>query len=361
MHITASELQLAASREYRLLEQREERLDLRIGRSALAPQPRSEVELSERGRALALQLGAGESPLLAPEEVAASDESDARNDPSLSLLIRLIETLTGRPVQLFDASELQAPAVEATAAAPSAAAQPPGRANAGDDDPGFSLDYRLRHSRSEYERTVVHAEGEIQTSDGERIRFRLALEMQRSYSESSEFRLQAGAAAQRKDPLVINFDGRAVQLSDQRFEFDLDADGHSESLPLLRGGSGLLAFDRNGDGRINDGRELFGALSGDGFADLAELDSDGNGWLDSADAVFEQLQVWMPQTGVAGDAGRLISLAEAGVAAISLRSIQSSFDLRGNGNSDLGQIRSTGVYLSTAREVGTVQQIDLSV
>lgn len=361
MHITASELQLAASREYRFHEQREERLDLRIGRSTPAPQARPEVELSERGRALALQLGAGEAPLLAPEEVAASDDSGARNDPNLSLLIRLIETLTGRPVQLFDASELQAPAEDGAAAAPSAAAQPPGQPNVSDDDPGFSLDYQLRHSRSEFERTVVRAEGEIQTSDGERIRFRLELAMQRSFSESSEFRLQAGAAAQRKDPLVINFDGYAAQLSDQRFEFDLDANGRSETLPLLRGGSGLLAFDRNGDGRINDGRELFGALSGDGFADLAQLDSDGNGWLDSADAAFEQLQVWMPQPGARDDAGRLISLADAGVAAISLRSIQSSFDLRGAGNSDLGQIRSTGVYVSTAREVGTVQQIDLSV
>jgi len=201
----------------------------------------------------------------------------------------------------------------------------------------------------------------ILTSDGERIRFRLALAMERSYSESLEFRLQAGAAAQRKDPLVINFDGAAAQLSDQRFEFDLDADGRSEALPLLRAGSGLLAFDRNGDGRINDGRELFGALSGDGFADLAELDSDGNGWLDAADAGFGQLQVWIPHAGAAAGEGRLMTLTQAGVAAISLRSIQSSFDLRGVGNSDLGQIRSTGLYLSATREVGTVQQIDLSV
>lgn len=359
MRITGADIQLSSSREFRQTETRQERLEIRLGPST--PPPRPELEISSRARELAVQLSADESPLLAPQEAAAADESAARGDPNLSLLIGLIETLTGRPVRLFDASALgSAPAAEASVAA---AAQTGSQAAAPSTDPGFSIDYQARQTRSEYERTSVQAQGEIQTADGERIRFSLSLQMQRAYSETTELRFTAGAAAERKDPLVINFDGRAAQLTDQRFEFDLDADGQTERLPLLSGGSGLLAFDRNGDGRINDGRELFGALSGDGFGDLVALDSDGNGWIDSGDTLFGQLRVWMPDPTAADDAerGRLMTLEEAGVGAISLSSISSAFDLRGSGNSDLGQIRSTGLYVSTAREVGTVQQIDFSV
>ncbi|SDD46048.1 hypothetical protein [Aquimonas voraii] len=370
MRIVATELQLASAREFRQTETREERLDLRIGPSPA--QARPEVELSARGRELALQVGAGESPLLAPEEVAATDEAGARNDPNLSLLIRLIETLTGRPVKLFDASQLNASGgTDSTQPAASASASPPPAP--AESDPGFSLDYQYRATRSEYERTSVSAQGEVLTADGARIRFSLDLSMERAYSETVELRLQAGAAAQRKDPLVINFDGRAAQLSDQRFAFDLDADGQTEALPMLRSGSGFLAFDRNVDGRVNDGSELFGAKTGDGFGELLAFDSDGNGWIDSGDTIFGRLRVWMPdptapETGKRSreeeerrNGSQLLTLEEAGVAAISLRPISSAFELRGANNSDLGQVRSTSLYLSTAATAGVVQQIDLSV
>ena len=51
-------------------------------------------------------------------------------------------------------------------------------------------------------------------------------------------------------------------------------------------------MDRNGDGKINDGSELFGTKSGDGFKDLASYDADGNGWIDENDAIFSQLKIW---------------------------------------------------------------------
>ena len=64
------------------------------------------------------------------------------------------------------------------------------------------------------------------------------------------------------------------ELSDQTFYFDLDADGKEEEISVLNG-SGYLALDKNGDGVINDGSELFGTKNGDGFADLARYDEDG--------------------------------------------------------------------------------------
>ncbi|MFQ8776527.1 MAG: hypothetical protein ACLR78_02345 [Roseburia sp.] len=74
------------------------------------------------------------------------------------------------------------------------------------------------------------------------------------------------------DPLVINLDSNIANVSDQKFYFDIDADGSDDSISMLNSGSGYLALDRNGDGIINDGSELFGTQSGNGFADLAAYD-----------------------------------------------------------------------------------------
>src|SRR5690606_22817344 len=136
--------------------------------------------------------------------------------------------------------------------------------------------------------------------------------MARSYTESVSVSVRAGDQ-RLKDPLVLDFGGPAAALSDVRFDFDLDGDGRKEQLPLLRG-SGFLAFDRNANGRIDDGRELFGPASGDGFAELAQLD-DGNGWIDEADAAWSQLRLWSPD---ADGKGRLQTLNEAGVGAFYL-------------------------------------------
>lgn len=117
-------------------------------------------------------------------------------------------------------------------------------------------------------------------------------------------------------------------------------------------------FDRNNDQIVNDGSELFGTLSGDAYADLAALDTDGNEWIDRNDAAFKHLLLWLPDT---DGNGKLLSLEEAGVAAVSTANIATPFELRGSNNSDLGAVRATGLYLSTKNTVGTTQQIDLTV
>jgi len=155
------------------------------------------------------------------------------------------------------------------------------------------------------------------------------------------------------DPLVINFDGRAADLTDLRFDFDLDADGTCESLPVLARGSGYLALDTDGNGRIDDGRELFGACSGNGFDDLKGLDADGNGWLDEADPAFAALGVWFPD-------GSLKPLRETGVGALHLDSAWTPFSLKDADNAARGQIWRSGVYLMEDGRAGTLQQIDLA-
>lgn len=208
----------------------------------------------------------------------------------------------------------------------------------------------------EHERSEFSASGEVRTADGRCIDFKLDLAMSRDF-QCERRQVEQGKAVLR-DPLVINFDGKAAELGSLRFAFDLDSDGKSELLHGLTGNSGFLAIDRNGDGRINDGRELFGARSGDGFADLAALDGDGNHWIDEADAAFAALRVWSHDS--AGQES-LSSLKERGVGALYLGSAETPFALKDEDNRLRGQVRASGVYLSENGAAGTLQQVDLAV
>ena len=109
--------------------------------------------------------------------------------------------------------------------------------------------------------------------------------------------------------------------------------------------------------RINNGSELFGATSGNGFAELAVLDTDNNGWIDENDAAYWQLRVW---TKDASGKDQLSTLKQANVGALNLAHVATPFDLKDAGNALQGQIRSSGVFLTEDAKVGTIQQIDLT-
>lgn len=277
----------------------------------------------------------------------------AENDPYIALIRRMLEMLTGKPMKVFDVEAFSAKAsrVEIDASRTSAAVQ--GRA-------GYGIEYDYRAVHEEIEATSFSAAGVVRTADGRQITFSLDLLMSRHYREETSVSLRAGDAV-RKDPLVVNFAGSAAQLSGlagQRFSFDLDGDGRLEDLPLFASGSGYLALDLDGNGRIDSGRELFGPQGGDGFADLAKLDDDGNGWIDEGDAAFPRLAVWTPAA--SGDGG-LRPLADYGIGALGLAHVASPFALRGDGNADLGVVKSSGVFLRESGQAGSLQEIDLTV
>ena len=106
---------------------------------------------------------------------------------------------------------------------------------------------------------------------------------------------------------------------------------------------------------INDGSELFGARTGDGFGELAQYDQDGNGWIDENDSIFSKLSVWVR---AGSGTPRLLSLAEAGVGAIFLGSQSTEHGLSSGGGSVDARVRRTGLYLKESGQAGTVQHID---
>ena len=213
------------------------------------------------------------------------------------------------------------------------------------------------NSYSETEETGFHANGRACTEDGRTIEFNINILMSRNYMEYMNVSIPTMADAL-CDPLVVNIGSDTADVRDQTFKFDLDADGKEDEISMLGKGSGFLALDKNGDGKINDGSELFGTNSGDGFGDLREYDSDGNGWIDENDDVFSKLKVWCKD-----ENGKdiLMDLKEADIGAIYLGEQQTEFSLGGVDGYRDGVIRSTGVFLRESTGAGTIQHVDLSL
>lgn len=197
--------------------------------------------------------------------------------------------------------------------------------------------------------------GTVKTEDGRELNFNVDINMSHSFSSYYRQELDLASFMQVCDPLVINFDRNVAGLEDQKFYFDLDADGKEEEIATLSEGSGYLALDRNQDGKINDGSELFGPQSGDGFSDLAEYDEDGNGWIDENDSIWSSLKIWCKNK---DGSDSLYTLVEKGVGAICLSKVNTDYTLR-NQQAESGYLRSTGVFLFEDGRAGTMQHLDL--
>ena len=218
--------------------------------------------------------------------------------------------------------------------------------------------HRVEHSIYEYheeEQLTFATTGQVQTADGRTIDFDLTMNLSREFTQRTETLLE-GVEVLMTDPIVISLDGLPPALSDTTWSFDIDADGIKDNIPELAQGAGFLAYDKNGDGVINDGSELFGARTGNGFYELAELDSDGNGWIDEADEAYDLLSVWVKD--VSG-ADRLMSLREAKVGAILLDSLRTDFSHKSKTDNSLkAQVRRSGMYLTEDGLAGGLQQMD---
>lgn len=220
---------------------------------------------------------------------------------------------------------------------------------------GWGLEYDSLTERLEYEKVEYSATGIVKTSDGKEINIDISLLMERSILEKEFFSLRMGDAV---DPLVVNFEGTAAELTERKFEFDLNADGINELINFVGKGSGFLALDKNHDGKINDGKELFGPQTGNGFEELAKYDEDENGWIDENDSIFNDLKLWVKST--EGE-DVLLSLRDKEIGAIYLGSIDTEFSIKKSIGNILGVIRNTGIFLKEYGGVGTIQHLDLYV
>lgn len=320
----------------------------------LAGHPKTEnAALFARPRPSAPLSGQERTDALSPETQqagATTNEDDTSDEelgltPQLKLMKAMLESILGRKIELGAPLRLGQAATEANSVE---AAKPTGPTAPVPERAVQVLDFS-----AESEQLVFAAQGQVTTADGRTIDLKLGFALDYQRLNLSE-RIVGESAL--KDPLVLNLDGQVADLQQATFDFDLDADGVKEAIPKLGSGSAFLALDRNGNGRIDDGSELFGAQSGNGFAELAGLDEDGNGALDEGDSLFAALKVWRP-------GGELLAIGEAGVGAILLHPVDTPYQHlgeRADGQS-AGVLRQTGLYLTESGQAGTLQQVDLRV
>lgn len=340
MRITATAAQLQATHQSFRQHSVSERVRV------LAPSADAGIDLQKlRGDA-----GAGISGGLATGESAPADgvrqAIQEGTDRFLAVMRDILEKLFGIKVSVFDARELRQSTSDLN------------RTREIESLGNATIERERVETRVELENTEFSASGVVQTADGRQIRFDVGFTLARSESEVSYDRQLSTPFVRKQDPLVINFGGSAAELSDLTFELDLNLDGSADKAHFVGRGSGFLVLDANGNGKVDDGRELFGPQSGNGFSELAALDQDGNGWVDEGDAAWRKLQVWQKN---ADGSDRFMTLAEAGVGALAVVHVGTPFTLKDAAQHEQGSVRASSVYLTENGKAGTVQQIDLVV
>lgn len=350
MYISDANLRLQASHSAQSSTETHERFQLRFSSPGVLPEraatdaelPNSRPDLSAAGSLLRLErqtLSFSSQPLSADDQL------------QVMIIQELYRQITGRRLQVAEPS-LTEPGASFTLEIPIV-----GNLSTAAGDAGFGMLYERTQIHRESASLQFRAQGQVTTGDGRVLDITTALNMSREYARRETFSVRMGDAAL-IDPLVVNFDGLGARLTDQQFEFDLDSNGTKEQLASLHSGSGYLALDRNGDGTINNGSELFGPSTGKGFAELAAFDEDGNGFIDEADAVYDKLRIWRR---FEDGSQQLMALGEAGVGAIYLGHVSSPFSLKNEHNELLGEIASTSIYLREDGTSGVVQQVNLAV
>lgn len=289
------------------------------------------------------------------DEATEEYEIPTADEDKIRLLNKLIEAMTGKKMKFFSPKRLHIRQLQnpGTYTPPVAVANQSGEVAA---RKGWGIDYQKHEYTEEKAHMSFSSGGKVITSDGREITFQVDLNLSRSFTSESHVSFKAGDAL--VDPLVINFQQSSAELTNEKFSFDLNNDGQSENISFAKSGSGFLVFDRNNDGIVNNGSELFGPGTGNGFLELAALDSDGNNWIDENDDIYDKLQIW---TKDASGQDQLLAIGEKGIGAIYLGSVQSSFALKDSSNTTLGQIQRTGIFLKEDGTAGTIQHVDISI
>lgn len=352
MIIKSSAIQLNS--RHQLLKSSQESESLRFWKT-----PRQPVEqsgLSSNGPKEDLVSLSKTAQTLKPEKQSLdlSVAPDAVHNTMMLIIKQMIKQLTGKDFKIFSASDLSD---EATAGAQNVEIETTPPANQ-QPSAGFGLVYEHQAVYQESESLSFSATGSIETQDGKSIEFSVKLNMSREFRMETNSSIAIGDPEMKVDPLVINFNGNAAELSETHFEFDIDANGTSDQIALLRPGSGFLALDKNKDGVINNGSELFGPNSGNGFAELAQYDSDNNKFIDEADPIYDSLRIWQRHE---DGSQQLLALGDKNIGAIYLGHATTPFQLRTADNQSLGEVTDSGVYLTEDGKTGTVQQINFSV
>ncbi len=205
-------------------------------------------------------------------------------------------------------------------------------------------EYTLEFESTHLQYASFKGSGIVKTQDGRAINFSVEFkELSLTYS-------YVKTSGTYSDPLIFS-QLKNSQSKGKILEIDINLDGVKDKF-YLSPGEGLLVLDKNGNGKVDDGSELFGPTTGDGFKELAMYDKDGNEWIDENDLIFTKLKVW-----TINERGeeKLVGLLDFNVGAIFLGRVSTPFDYGDK------KMLSSGIYLGEDGTVGTIRQFDIRV
>jgi len=131
----------------------------------------------------------------------------------------------------------------------------------------------------------------------------------------------------RRDPLVLDTDKdgfiSTIALKDSNTYFDITGDGIKEKVSWIGANDGILAYDKNGNGKIDGIDEVFGNLTTSGFDELKQLiDSNHDGKIDRRDELFNRLRIWHDNNGDGiSQKEELVSLKDEGIKSIDVENV----------------------------------------
>lgn len=306
-----------------------------------------------------IDIGHQDAEMLKAKEAYTQNtmDTDSYLDQEAKIKLKLIESFiyhtTGKMVRLLPAA-VKIEREEVVRRLPGDVLDDPNQIPPPPEE-GWGLTYDYREVFEEVESVRFRSNGTVTTRDGKAYAFELQFTMDRSFYQENAVNIRMGDAV-KVDPLVVVYGGGTPGLG-QRQAFDLDADGKDDQIAMPTDGSGFLALDKNGNGVIDDGSELFGPENGDGFEALRLYDEDNNHWIDEADDVFDRLSIM-----AVNELGQqtLFKLGEMGIGAIFLDEVKTQFGFR-DAVSDKGALRSSSVFLREDGTAGTIHHIDLSL
>lgn len=179
----------------------------------------------------------------------------------------------------------------------------------------------------------------------------MEVQMEFEFAQAERIEVREGKV-QQSDPIVLDLDEDGIELSSYQegARFDIEGTGRQVQTAFVTGGDAFLVLDRNANGRIDSGRELFGDQHGavNGFEELRKLDSNQDGVINAADSGFDALQLWKDNGNGDTEPGELIGLKEAGITSIGLDYINTN--KRGAGGNTIAQV---GMYRREDGSTGT--------
>lgn len=179
-------------------------------------------------------------------------------------------------------------------------------------------------------------------------------------SERSSYNKLEMSAAALKDPLLVQFGPQSLGHIEGQKSFAINQDNTLDSLPIFSGDVGYLVYDKNNNQKADDGSELFGPQTGHGFGELAQLDSNKNGFIDTEDQQYEQLYIWQPSDDKS-QTEQWMSLKEAKLQAISLSAINTPFDFYDQQGQIQAQLRQSSFAISEEGSGRGVHQVDVRI